>query len=75
MQVIENINGYIVECERTIQDETGREEKVNIYYKVNASSPQNAYRLMQSYIEGMEGISIKGITKEYPNQPFVGIMM
>ena len=73
--VIENINGYIIECERTVIDERGKDEKSKIYYKVNASTPQNAYRLVQAYVEGAGDISIKGVIKEYSNQPFVGIML
>ena len=73
--VIEVVNGYIVECEKTLLNETGIAEHATICFKVNASSTTNAYRLVQAYIEGQGNVSIKGVVKEYPNQPFVGIML
>ena len=71
----ESINGYVVECERRIVDEQGQETKVDICYRVNASSKTNAYRLVQAYIDGLSDITIKGVVVEYQNQPFVGIML
>lgn len=73
--VIEPIHGYIVECEKALVDETGVAENTTICFKVNASSSTNAYRLVQAYIEGQGNMSVKGVVKEYLNQPFVGIML
>lgn len=70
----EVINGYIIECQRIVRDEENKEETISFVYRVNAATPQAAYKLVQEEITNLENTSIKGVIKEYPAASFVGII-